>query len=198
MGMAWLWRLFCAALIAASVLSAAPAKAAPIEWTGDGHYYDVVNRSIMWAGAESAAEASSYLGVAGHLVTITSAAEGLWLTNTFGFAALDFHWAGGYLPDGAPPDGWRWVTGEPWVYTNWGPGEPNGYPNENRLDLRDGQTAGGITWNDFRGGGWVDSGYVVEYDVPAPVVPEPSLTALALVGLVGGALGRRASRRKAD
>ncbi len=36
-------------------------------------------------------------------------------------------WYGGFQPPGVTPpnSGWEWVTGEPWDYTNWAPGEPN-------------------------------------------------------------------------
>jgi hypothetical protein len=39
-------------------------------------------------------------------------------------------WLGGFQgtePEVDPAEGWAWVTGEPWVYVNWGNGEPNDY-----------------------------------------------------------------------
>ena len=75
------------------------------------------------------------------------------------------HWIGGYqdhlAPDySEPAGGWRWVTGEPWGYTNWNGGEPN--------------NAGGIedflqwyssgVWNDLPGAATI-TGYLVEFKV---------------------------------
>jgi hypothetical protein len=41
----------------------------------DGHYYELVDDARMWAGANTTAALYNYLGVAGHLATITSQAE---------------------------------------------------------------------------------------------------------------------------
>ena len=47
-------------------------------YSGNGHYYEVVNETVTWTAAKAAAEASTLYGLTGYLVTITSAAE-----NTF-------------------------------------------------------------------------------------------------------------------
>ena len=43
---------------------------------------------------------------------------------------------GGYQDQGqeSPSDGWHWITGEPFEYTNWRDGQPD--------DWRDGEEAG--------------------------------------------------------
>ena len=106
------------------------AYSSPIVWSGNDHAYDLVDvqpGGITWTASKGAAESSIYLGVPGHLVTITSAAENLWLTTTFTPAQLDGRWIGAYQFSKLhePAGDWAWVTGEPWAYTNWFPGEPN-------------------------------------------------------------------------
>ena len=46
------------------------------------------------------------------------------------YQLIDRYWLGGFQdltsPNYSEPSGgWTWVTGEPWSYTNWFPGEPN-------------------------------------------------------------------------
>ena len=96
------------------------------EWTiasgGNGHFYEFASGSLTWSAAKTAAESRG-----GYLATITSAAEQAFLQSKMPAARF---WLGAYhdhdAPDFSPPDrGWRWVTGEPWDYTAWNPGEPN-------------------------------------------------------------------------
>ena len=152
------------------------AAADPIEWTtasgGNGHFYDRVVGSSNWGQAKSAAESLSHLGIPGHLTTVGSQAE------------LDFiqanlvhgsHWIGGFqvttAPDYVEPaGGWRWVTGEPWAFTNWHAGEPtNENGNENFLEVH---SAGVGTWNDLDSGD-IRPAFYVEFGVDQ-IVPEPS------------------------
>src|SRR5262245_50458951 len=67
-------------LIAATVLSLLlpnrPAAAAPIEWAGNGHFYDAIAAGgLAWSSARRRAEAMTHQGMKGHLATITSEAE---------------------------------------------------------------------------------------------------------------------------
>ena len=50
-------------------------------FSGNGHYYELVTGTINWEDAKTAAEASTYLGLTGYLVTITSAAENNFIKN---------------------------------------------------------------------------------------------------------------------
>ena len=147
---------------------------------------------LHWFDANTAASASEYVGLSGHLVTITSEDE-----NLFVFALIDNDeywasesggyyrgpWIGGTAKVGAtlpydPLNDWEWVTGEAFTYQNWRPGEPNG-------------DGGGVHFADdpgrVRSAEWNDlpsefplNGYVVEYQVP-----EPSTLAIFGVGMVG-------------
>lgn len=68
----------------------------------NGHHYDYVRSAMNWDAANAAATASSYNGVTGHLATITSASENLFITDAFGAATIDMLWIGGYQPAGSP------------------------------------------------------------------------------------------------
>ena len=95
---------------------------------GTGHWYTLSNPG-NWAQAEVEAVAAG-----GHLVTINSAAEDQWLADTFNPGAVDWiGWIGLYqdtndptcTPNCEPSGGWKWVSGQPLAYINWGSGEPN-------------------------------------------------------------------------
>jgi hypothetical protein len=141
--------------------------AAPIEWSENGHYYDKIDGSFTWAAANAAANKSTFMGRVGHLVTVTSAAENLFLTNTYSSSGLHWHWLGGVQPAGSPEPsgGWSWVSGEPFGFNNWPRGEPNNAGgSENRIVFDHGTTANGKSWNDAAAGTLV-SGYIVEYEL---------------------------------
>jgi uncharacterized protein YhjY with autotransporter beta-barrel domain len=53
-------------------------------FSGNGHYYELVTGTINWEDAKTAAEASTYLGLTGYLVTITSEAENNFIKNKIG------------------------------------------------------------------------------------------------------------------
>jgi hypothetical protein len=132
------------------------------------HYYALVNVSINWADARDAAASRQYEGLQGHLATVTSANENLWLTNTFTGDELHLHWIGGSQPpDSTEPDGgWTWITGEPWDFSNWWtPGEPNNLNGTEDSILFDHGVLPevGKAWNDADGTNTAD-GYVVEYE----------------------------------
>ena len=83
-------------------------------YSGNGHYYEVVNQTVTWTAAKAAAEASTLYGLTGYLVTITSAAE-----NTFVSSKISANAWMGASDDGnytsnthATTEGtWEWVSG---------------------------------------------------------------------------------------
>ena len=121
------------------------------------HWYQLVSSTAIWETARTAAEALTIDGVPGHLATITSEEERLFIVNniTDGLA-----WLGGFqgVGDTEPDGGWQLVTGEPFV-DFWNTGEPNNSPNDSDcLELR----AGG-----FNDRACDDSiAYLVEFDTP--------------------------------
>lgn len=220
-------RLFFGIAGALGLAVANPAAAIPVQFPVNGHYYEVVQPGELdWNQARAAAMLKG-----GYLATLTSAEE-----NTFVWDLLASHnaslsrhsaynrwfWLGGYQqhPAAEPADGWAWVTGEPWVYTNWNP-----------LILSSGICAtlglGGIPapWNNCQNPArgpadylhfaqnlptdppllWGDVelqiaigtnrmyGYVVEYDNDPTPAPAPATVALVAAGLMAVAGRRRRS-----
>jgi hypothetical protein len=184
--------LFIAAVLVILAIVGGPVSAAPVVWSttdgGNGHTYEVVAapETLSWDAARAAAQARG-----GDLATITSPAE-----NAFVFDLVDSPdywidydghipmgpWLGGFQPLGSPEPagGWEWVTGEPFAFTNWAPGQPSNTSGEDRLHFFVGEIAGqrGPTWNDVQNNGQaLPRAYVVEY------VPEPGGAAMFLVAL---------------
>jgi hypothetical protein len=183
------------------LLLSTTAWAAPVYNPGNGHYYDCISApGITWADARVAALGSDYLGLQGHLATITSDAENTAVYNMIQTNGLGEMWAGGYQNPATETDpqlGWTWVNGEGSFpgytnaipYANWSGGEPNdayGAGSEQFLGLN--WSAG---WNDEGNLGNI-AGYVIEYD-PQTIndVPEPGTMLLFGLGLIGLAGARR-------
>jgi hypothetical protein len=143
----------------------------------NGHYYSVVIYSVSssdnsWTEARNEAETMTYRPDSngpiyyGHLVTITSQEESLWINSKFNLGGL---WIGAYQTpetDGLVIDDkwnidWNWVTGEGWQFTNWRPGEPNDSSDiEDYGELR---SSNGGDWNDNKNDALL-AGYIVEYE----------------------------------
>jgi hypothetical protein len=169
------------------------ASAAPVQWAGNGHYYEYVPTRLNWAGALADSNSRTYLSLSGYLATVSSAAE-----NTFVSSLLvDAEWGAWLAGSDAAVEGeWRWVAGPElgqqfWqgdqhgapvagAYNGWGNNEPNNLNNENALAVWGPNGANGATswgqWNDFQGSD--TQGYVVEYSA----VPEPSTLLLSVFG----------------
>ncbi|MDD4032799.1 MAG: SUMF1/EgtB/PvdO family nonheme iron enzyme, partial [Bacteroidales bacterium] len=127
-------------------------------WEGNLHYYELVEvpEGLTWDQAKIAAETATLNGIPGYLATINSAEENSFIVEYYQNVIQGSAWIGGDQESGKAADqGWRWVTGEPWTYTNWriyNP-EPNdcygSYPEdalEIMFNLND-ATAHGY-WND--------------------------------------------------
>ncbi|MBM4275490.1 MAG: hypothetical protein FJ134_13675 [Deltaproteobacteria bacterium] len=101
----------------------------------NGHYYKLVGPG-SWNQCEAQAQ-----GEGAHLVTINNAAEQQWLLDVFG--STECYWIG--FTDEAQEGRWVWVSGEAPAYTNWYPGQPDDYGNEDYAFMNWGSQG---RWND--------------------------------------------------
>ena len=77
----------------------------------DGHYYKFFDETSNWDQAKKRCEK-----LGGHLVTITSKEEqALVQSMLFSKAMRSYYWAGGHRDKNG---NWKWITGEPFIYTN--------------------------------------------------------------------------------
>jgi hypothetical protein len=161
-----------------------------------GNVYEVVlvPSHITWPQAKAAAEQRMFLGKRGHLATVTSWEEDVYLDGlrwasppSGGQGQL---WVGGYQAAGSaePADGWVWLNNEGPIagynwgnpYANWQYGQPDNYwtwlgGSENYLAIGLYNSFG---WNDdgFYGDGRYDGtldGYIVEYEMIVPMDIRP-------------------------
>jgi hypothetical protein len=148
----------------------------------NSHYYarvDIPNAAIDWTDARDQAASLTYLGRPGHLATVTSADESDFIAQHL-LANLpndNTSWIGAFQPAASPEPtgGFKWVTGEPFVYTNWAPGEPNNQslPNENSVQF---YTQGSLTqkWNDIPNQDpTFTRGFLVEFEPSPTAIPLP-------------------------
>jgi hypothetical protein len=148
-----------------------------VKWT-NGHCYEaVLAPGLSWYDAKAACEARG-----GHLVTITSATENAFVfrlvSGINAFWYLDNYgnglgpWLGGYQESGSqePDGGWKWVTAEPFVYTNWEADQPDNVHgstlNQDRLRFFKKSGLIGDRWDDSEGYNPVEHrlGYICEYE----------------------------------
>lgn len=93
----------------------------------NGHYYYIYEDVLTWEEAKKYCESKG-----GHLVTITSKEEQEFIEkyiNDKGYGKVRF-WIG--ATDKEKEGEWKWVTGEPFEYSNWGKKVP-----DNNLDNQD-------------------------------------------------------------
>ncbi len=154
---------------------------------GNCHAYTVIENgsAIGWSAAKAAAEALTYNGQQGHLLTMTSVQEQHFISSIINWRNHHY-WMGLYQPNGGTTP-FEWVTGEAVSFTNWHPGEPsNGASSENYAHI---WAAKNALWNDINdGGNGLISRYVVEFDTACAMPKvEVALTAAKDVACDGTA-----------
>ena len=96
-----------------------------VEDGGNGHWYRVNPSPLSWDAARNSAAQSG-----GHLASLSSISEQNFVRSISDSANI---WIGLYQDTqdayySEPSGGWKWVTGEPLVFTHWrSPEEPNNY-----------------------------------------------------------------------
>ena len=198
-------------MIAALMVEPNLASAGTIDGTftfGPNEFAVIQYPFASWSAAES--DVTATLGSNWHLAVITDSSIQASVSTHLASLAPTFsyvqaaYWLGGYQSPANEPSagaGWTWVTGAPWIYTNWNAGEPNdaGGPGaEQFLEMwlsNNGQHSFGDLgkWNDL--GNPADLIVVAGYIAEAPVasVPEPESWLLMLLGF--GVIGARLRRR---
>lgn len=203
--------LFGAGAAIALFALAGAASATPVQWVGNGHYYEFIGaEQTDWLTDNAAATAMNYAGFQGYLATITSAGENAFI---MGVADGNLSWIGAsddasqgttegrWVWTGGPEAGqnfWNGLSGGAAVggaYTNWNGGEPNNAGGaENFIELN---WAGSSGWNDAGTSTpqTIANGYIVEYGGTGGAVPEPAGWGLMIVGIGStGALLRNRRR----
>ena len=133
----------------------------------NGHYYEVREDQLSWQNAVSASNSSTYLGVSGHLVTVTSLAEyryvekmtplTIWLgASDLGSAKLNYTWAVG-------PEIGQTVNS---LFSAWTQGQPDNNANsEDCLQVYAPFNNKTNSWNDANCA--TPNSFVIEYECNA-------------------------------
>lgn len=192
----------CLCVIGVLLVGTLPCRADPVQWSGNGHYYEYAASEdvVSWIEANALANSMSWMGLDGHLATITSQSENDFIRSLLPSHPVEYAgcWLGGLQLPGSPEPagGWTWVTGEPWVYENWAVNEPNDWDHEEHwLEIYAHQGTWWGQWNDNRlWSSYYNARFVVEYEAPHGVADAGAtwlLLTTALSGLIG--LARRLS-----
>jgi hypothetical protein len=159
--------------------------AGPVSNPDNGHAYYLLAQDT-WTGAEAEA-----VSMSGHLATVRSSTENEFIFNHFSGlvpSAPRYRWLWIGLNEVEVEGDWKWVSGEPLVYSNWAADQPddNAGVDEDFVGISLSHLPLGL-WHDVsETNTGVDRGWgVVE------VVPEPG--SLAAIGFAA-VLSRRSRR----
>ncbi len=131
--------------------------------------YELVAGDVSWQAANEAAFEKG-----GHLATITTQEEMDQLSAMAEAAGLKYIWIGGYTSVKDSRAFGHWITGEPFSYTAWYPGEPsrNDHDGTEEFYLMLWNVQGEWSWNDQRNDVLSTGlkyfigkiGYIIEYE----------------------------------
>src|SRR5699024_2711257 len=80
--------------------------------TFNGHSYYCYEEELSWKDAQNACET-----MGGHLATITSEEESMFIIDLIQSGDKYAYWLGG--TDEKEEGVWKWITNEAWSYENW-------------------------------------------------------------------------------
>lgn len=143
---------------------------AQVQNPGNGHWYIGDTPGMPFLSAQALAATCG-----GTLVALEDAAEEQWVVGQFTVPFMTALWIG--LSDQVTEGVFLWDSGEPLVYTNWLPGEPNNSPSG----------ADAVALSRLAGGFWKDEHVSSSYPAVIELLaaPTPPVTA---VGAVPGVL----------
>jgi len=167
------------------------------QWTtasgGNGKWYALTTGAVEFQDYVTEA-----VSAGGYATSVQSAAENAFLFGTFttgavntpalwiGFARVGTNYAD---PCAGGPTPFAWVNGDPILYTNWNPGEPN-FSSCDNIALFNNNAAAG--WNDVPtvsgAFGTIRAQGIIRRDTdpnaPVTSTPEPGALALVATGLL--------------
>ena len=119
-----------------------------IEIYYEGHRYVLYENGMTWNDAKIECE-----NMGGHLVSITSLGEQQAIESIVKKGTRNIYWLGGYNSNG-----WKWVTGEPFSYSNWASFQPDNWDYvEDKLQMYRQSNPSASSrlgqWNDLNGDG---------------------------------------------
>lgn len=146
-----------------------------VQFEGNGHYYEYIADAVDWQEAKDAAESSTYLGMDGYLVTISSKQEnafiaeliagrsGVWIAGKLDAESGIWSWAGGPEKKQAFWSGAADGEAVEGRYSNFWTenGEPDNLSSDDRAEYPDPDGEYEGRWRDSDGAASVP--YIIEY-----------------------------------
>ncbi|MGI8605283.1 MAG: lectin-like protein [Verrucomicrobiales bacterium] len=167
--------------------------AGPVVNPDNGHRYYLLSQASWTLSRDEA------LALGGNLATINDVPEQNWIFSTFGSFAGENRslWIG--LNDEAQEGTFVWASGEPVVFTNWLPGQPDDNAQSGGEDYAHIIKTGngfGVTpgaWNDLADTAGTFPEFAPTHGI-AEVIPEPSALLILFASAAAFGLRRRRVR----
>lgn len=125
----------------------------------NGHIYELYDYEMSWSFAKELCE-----NMGGHLVTITSEEESDFISDFIDNGTKDAYWLGATDFD-VDSDGYCWVTGEDFDYTNWDDGEPSNSGTSGTMEhFAEIRKSYSYKWNDVNNINKKNKGFILEVE----------------------------------